>query len=520
MKVVCIYHSIDLDGWMSAAIVKHWWENSPDAIDNNDGELDFIGYNYGEHVPDLSEYDRVIMCDVSFPKEVMLELFNRLKDNLIVIDHHSSFINGNQPYTNNKIRNYLKQVEDKKEQFIKYFKHDEWLPVVGHENSYEVSNNGNVRSLNRKIKASDGKEYNRKSKLLKPYFSKRGYYVVNLPSGQKGVHKIVAESFIDNPYNFNCVNHIDGNTKNNTVSNLEWCNYSKNNKHALDNNMRIPNNKAVVQLTLDGNFLKWYYSLAEAERETNVSWTNISSVCRNNGISKTAGGYKWVFVEDYNKNKFEGLRDTKYAACELTWYFLFPNEIMPEIVRLLGRYDCFGHKETEEEQKVLEFQYGARMIIDNYEKAYDNLKAGIEYSTCNENDSSTSPEEDILIEGKPIYKYLCAEARQIYKRAFSIILKERISGFPDAIEVINRKFLCVNQSNFNPGSFNQPYTEDGYDGFMTFEYVGGDRWKFSLRSETIDVSAIAKQFGGGGHAGASGFVLDTRDFINFLNLKE
>lgn len=55
MKTVCIYHSIDLDGWMSATIVKHWWENSPNAIDNNDDKLDFIGYNYGDPVPDLSE---------------------------------------------------------------------------------------------------------------------------------------------------------------------------------------------------------------------------------------------------------------------------------------------------------------------------------------------------------------------------------------------------------------------------------------------------------------------------------
>lgn len=30
MKTVCVYHSIDLDGWMSAAIVKHWF-NQQDA---------------------------------------------------------------------------------------------------------------------------------------------------------------------------------------------------------------------------------------------------------------------------------------------------------------------------------------------------------------------------------------------------------------------------------------------------------------------------------------------------------
>lgn len=70
MKTVCIYHSIDLDGWMSAAIVKHWWiKYNEDRVilDKQTGEreentmnpdnansLTFIGYNYGQPIPDLS----------------------------------------------------------------------------------------------------------------------------------------------------------------------------------------------------------------------------------------------------------------------------------------------------------------------------------------------------------------------------------------------------------------------------------------------------------------------------------
>lgn len=37
------------------------------------------------------------------------------------------------------------------------------------------------------------------------------------------VHRLVAELFIDNPNNYNEINHIDENKANNNVNNLEWC---------------------------------------------------------------------------------------------------------------------------------------------------------------------------------------------------------------------------------------------------------------------------------------------------------
>jgi hypothetical protein len=113
-KTVCVYHSIDLDGWMSAAIVRYWFEkehgenalifNTSEGKDkvghrvssiytlNTFQSLTFMGYNYGDPIPDLSEYDRVIMCDISFPIDIIIDLHQKLKDNFIIIDHHKSFI--------------------------------------------------------------------------------------------------------------------------------------------------------------------------------------------------------------------------------------------------------------------------------------------------------------------------------------------------------------------------------------------------------------------------------------------
>lgn len=97
---------------------------------------------------------------------------------------------------------------------------------------YEVSNLGNIRNSKTK--------FLRNQNLLKT-----GYYFVNGSLGCKEkkitfrVHKAVAETFIDNPNNFPIVNHKDGNKLNNHVDNLEWCTYSKNTKHAYDNNLKV-----------------------------------------------------------------------------------------------------------------------------------------------------------------------------------------------------------------------------------------------------------------------------------------
>ena len=113
---------------------------------------------------------------------------------------------------------------------------EEWKDIPNYEGWYQVSNLGNVRSLDRKIIYSNGKIYIAKGKNLKPTLRKNGYYYVtsakNSNKPKFDIHKLVAFVFIDNPNNYPCVNHIDGNKYNNRIDNLEWCTYSENAIHA------------------------------------------------------------------------------------------------------------------------------------------------------------------------------------------------------------------------------------------------------------------------------------------------
>lgn len=61
---------------------------------------------------------------------------------------------------------------------------------------------------------------------------------------QYRVHRLMAELFIPNPLGKRTVNHIDGNTQNNQLSNLEWATYSENSQRAYRHSYRDRRRKA------------------------------------------------------------------------------------------------------------------------------------------------------------------------------------------------------------------------------------------------------------------------------------
>lgn len=107
-----------------------------------------------------------------------------------------------------------------------------WKPICGYEGIYDVSNYGNVRSVDR----IDFAGRHLKGKLFSTK-AKESYITCVLTKCGKHrtfrIHQLVAEAFIPNPEGKPCVNHKDGNKQNNHVENLEWCTHSENNVHAF-----------------------------------------------------------------------------------------------------------------------------------------------------------------------------------------------------------------------------------------------------------------------------------------------
>lgn len=108
-----------------------------------------------------------------------------------------------------------------------------WKDIEGYEGRYQVSDTGLVRSL-----------LHGEPRVLKNTKTHQGYQRVGLAYGRSKqkkalVHRLVAKAFIPNRQTKPYVNHINGNKKNNQVSNLEWCTQSENVQHSYDTGLQV-----------------------------------------------------------------------------------------------------------------------------------------------------------------------------------------------------------------------------------------------------------------------------------------
>lgn len=179
-----------------------------------------------------------------------------------------------------------------------------WKQILNFDGYYEVSDQGEVRSVDRIVENSLGIKFRLKGRIIKPCRTKGkngdGYYVVNLRKHGKAhvipIHVLVATAFIPNPLNLPTVNHKDGNKANNTVQNLEWSSYSENNLHALKMGLRQPRGTAIVQCDKDGEPICTYRSVCEAARKTGIGRSLISHCI--NGRVNSAGGFIWLKLSE------------------------------------------------------------------------------------------------------------------------------------------------------------------------------------------------------------------------------
>jgi len=184
-------------------------------------------------------------------------------------------------------------------------------------------------------------------------------------------------------------------------------------------------------------------------------------------------------IKDSGSLGIAGLQIDGKAGCELTWEFLFPDQPMPEAVRLLGRYDVWDHTDPD----TLIFQIGCKM--------YDLEPASGLWFKLFANDKDSLAQ--ILMEGELLNRYQALQNTDMCKS--------------NSFEV---RFEGLNCIAMNGGLGLQIFDSvwcDKYDMMITFS-TNGEQWRVSLYQtgrENVDCSVIAKKYGGGGHKGAAGF---------------
>ena len=107
-----------------------------------------------------------------------------------------------------------------------------WKPIKEYNGIYHISNLGRIKSFYTNRMSGQKPGYIKKTRIMLA-----GYLSVSLrledSSKTHFVHRLIAQTFIDNPENKPQVNHIDGNKLNNSIHNLEWCTAQENVKHYL-----------------------------------------------------------------------------------------------------------------------------------------------------------------------------------------------------------------------------------------------------------------------------------------------
>jgi hypothetical protein len=184
-----------------------------------------------------------------------------------------------------------------------------WKPIEGYEDRYEISNLGRVKSLERRIRIANGRYRVKKQNILKENRA-LPYTMVHLSEKPFYVHRLVANAFCDNPCGYNEVNHKNENIRDNRAVNLEWCDHKYNCNYGTRNirqAAKLINGKwakSVVQLTLSGEYVATFPSVAEVHRQLGFSKAPITCCCRHYKYYTSSHGYMWMFESEYKNRKY------------------------------------------------------------------------------------------------------------------------------------------------------------------------------------------------------------------------
>ena len=167
-----------------------------------------------------------------------------------------------------------------------------WKDIPNYEGLYQVSNLGKVRSIERTEYTN---RFNKNGKHIKACIlcprvcgKKRNYYSVALfKNGTRKdyrIHRLVMDAFVGKS-NLT-VNHKNEITTDNRLENLEYM--------SNHNNIRYSKAKRVKQFDIDGQYIKTWDAIVDAQKTLNIG--HISQCC--SGKRKTAGGFIWKYEGD------------------------------------------------------------------------------------------------------------------------------------------------------------------------------------------------------------------------------
>jgi len=195
--------------------------------------------------------------------------------------------------------------------------------------------------------------------------------------------------------------------------------------------------------------------------------------------------------KEYGYDDMAGIRNKKRAACRLTWEYFYPDKKLPRGIKYFAIYDIWNRKnEKRWNEKILPYQFAMREMA----------------STIDELEWEFMRDKEVIKELIEMGNIILSYQKKQYDRIKYLAHPVTFNGY---------KFLAINHSSATSMVLEDIFTNE-YDAMMVYRYNGKKHnWNISMytnEANDIDLSVIAKQYGGGGHAKACGFVADT-DFL-------
>jgi oligoribonuclease NrnB/cAMP/cGMP phosphodiesterase (DHH superfamily) len=189
-----------------------------------------------------------------------------------------------------------------------------------------------------------------------------------------------------------------------------------------------------------------------------------------------------------------GKRDVRFSGCELAWLYFADVLTMPPAVYLLGRFDVWNH---EANPNVLPFQYGMRRF-----KSTRPERAGWLWQMLFSATWDDAIIKEISEAGRFIVDY--EKSRNAFAAEINSF-ETYFSGY---------RAIVLNAWPATSIMFDSVFDHERHEVMIAFGFTRG-KWSVSLYANNdIDVSEIAKRYGGGGHKSAAGFVCDDLPFLS------